>query len=68
VGPGAWQSWLKSHGELLEEDELPSGVPLVSHPLWLELAETLQFRFNHKKAWQVKKHINLLELQSIFDL
>ena len=63
-----WQSWMKSHGQLLEEDELPSGVPLVSHPLWLELAETLQFRFNHKKHCQVKKHINLLELQSILEV
>ena len=26
-------------------DELPSGVPLVSHPLWLELAEALPFGY-----------------------
>ena len=63
-----WQSWLKGHGALADDEELPSGVPLVSHPLWLELAETLQFRHHHRKPCYVKKHINILELQSILEV
>ena len=63
-----WQSWLKTHGELWEEDELPAGVPLVSRPLWLELAETLQFRLDHRRPYRSRKHINLLELQSILEV
>eukprot|EP00435_Cladocopium_sp_Y103_P033667 s2641_g8.t1 len=63
-----WQSWLKSHEALADDEELPSGVPLVSHPLWLELAETMQFRHHHRKPCQTKKHINILELQSILEV
>ena len=63
-----WQSWLKSHGQLWEDDELPGGVPLVSHPLWSELAETLQFRFHHRTLCSARRHINLLELQSILEV
>jgi len=63
-----WQSWLKSHGQLFEDEELPAGVPLVSHPLWLELAECLQFHLHHKKAVVSRKHINILELQSILEV
>ena len=62
-----WKSWLKQHQLLEEEDELP-GAPLVSHPLWLQVAENLPFRLNHKKASRSKKHINLLELQSILEV
>lgn len=54
------------HHWLDEEDELP-GVPLASHPIWLQIAETLPFRLNHKRAAGGKKHINLLELQSILE-
>ena len=63
-----WQSWLKTHGKLWEEDELPAGVPLVSHPLWVGLAETLQFELHHRCPCRQRKHINLLELQSILEV
>eukprot|EP00435_Cladocopium_sp_Y103_P029655 s4131_g7.t1 len=63
-----WESWLKSHGQLFEENELPAGVPLVSHPLWLELAESLQFHLHHKRQCLGRKHINILELQSILEV
>ena len=49
-----WQSWLKAHGKLWEEDELPAGIPLVSDPLWLELAESLQFRLHHRQPCRSK--------------
>ena len=63
-----WQQWLKSHDQLEISEELPAGVPLVSHPLWLELAEALPFKLHHKRHCKTKKHINLLELQSILEL
>lgn len=63
-----WQSWLRSHGQLWEEEELPAGVPLVSHPLWVELSEVVQFHLHHKKPCKPGRHINLLELQSILEV
>lgn len=63
-----WKAWLRSHQQLFEEDELPSGVPLVSHPLWLLLARCLKFDINHVRRSRSKKHINLLELQSVLEV
>ena len=63
-----WQSWLKMHGMLREEAELPDGVPLVSHPLWLVLAQVLQYELVEAKAAGRKEHINLLELKAILAL
>eukprot|EP00438_Fugacium_kawagutii_P031232 Skav211063 [mRNA] locus=scaffold314:129393:143003:- [translate_table: standard] len=63
-----WDCWKKTHGLLSEEDELPEGVPLVSHPLWLALAEILPFQLNHKRLVTSRKHINLLELQSVLEV
>lgn len=60
-----WKVWLKSHAQLPLEDELPEGVPLVSHPLWLELAKTLQFQQDMFVRVRKKKHINFLELETI---
>eukprot|EP00438_Fugacium_kawagutii_P016872 Skav223762 [mRNA] locus=scaffold521:2192:6754:+ [translate_table: standard] len=62
-----WKSWLRSKEQLAAEDELPEGVPLVSHPLWLEIAETMPFQHHHKKQVRSRKHINILELQSILE-
>ena len=63
-----WRCWQKQHEQLFEEDELPDGVPLVSHPLWLLLAQTLQFRLNHCSRASGRKHINLLEMESVLEL
>lgn len=63
-----WQSWLRFHGQLYEEDELPEGVPLVSHPLWVLLSRVLQCRFGHCKSVSSKRHINVLELQAVLEL
>ena len=63
-----WARWLKEHGDLFEEDELPEGVPLVSHPLWKALAEFLQYKMVHRKFSYSRRHINLLELQAVIDL
>eukprot|EP00438_Fugacium_kawagutii_P021961 Skav208057 [mRNA] locus=scaffold1124:175499:180298:- [translate_table: standard] len=63
-----WKVWLQQHFSLDEEDALPGGVPLVSHPLWLELAKTLVFKVYHRKMVRGRKHINLLELESLVEL
>ena len=62
-----WKSWQKLH-DCLEEEELPDGVPLVSHPLWLLIAQVLQFRLNHCELARGRRHINLLELESVLEL
>ena len=63
-----WDAWLKGHSKLYPEDELPSGVPLVSHPVWLALAQTLTYKLNHKRPCNSKAQINLLELKSILQV
>ena len=63
-----WDRWLREHGKLLPERELPDGVPLVSRPIWLAIAEFLPFRMNHFNASRSRKHINLLELESALEL
>eukprot|EP00438_Fugacium_kawagutii_P004856 Skav221077 [mRNA] locus=scaffold3118:408562:418463:- [translate_table: standard] len=63
-----WKAWLKDHESLLAEDELPDGIPLVSHPLWLILAEALKYELLFRERASKRKHINLLELEAIFKL
>ena len=62
-----WKLWLKSHGELPIDEELPEGVPLVSHPLWLQIAKSLPFQLWFKQG-KACKHINILELEAILAL
>ncbi len=63
-----WQSWLRSHEDLELEDELPSGVPSVSHPLWTELSQCLPFHLYHRNPSRRKEHINCLELKAILEV
>eukprot|EP00435_Cladocopium_sp_Y103_P020762 s4288_g5.t1 len=63
-----WRAWQRQREQLFEEDELPDGVPLVSHPLWLVLAQALQFRLNHCSRASGRKHINLLEMEAVLEL
>ena len=63
-----WKIWLKRHFQLHESDALPDGVPLVSHPPWTKLARCLRFRLWHRSVVRSRKHINLLELESIMEL
>ena len=63
-----WQRWLKQHGQLAEQDELPEGVPLVSHPVWLLVSQFLKFQLHHKKVVFNRRHINLLELESVLEV
>ena len=63
-----WKTWQRLHDSLLEEEELPDGVPLVSHPLWLLISQELQFRLNHCKTAKSRRHINLLELEAVLEL
>lgn len=63
-----WQAWLRSHGDLLADEELPQGVPLVCHPLWKSIAEGCTFKLHHKKMVRSAVHINILELKSILEV
>eukprot|EP00438_Fugacium_kawagutii_P035715 Skav234674 [mRNA] locus=scaffold1131:475680:480491:- [translate_table: standard] len=63
-----WKVWLKEHFDLDEEEELPDGVPLVSHPLWLALARCLAFKLGHRKRVWDRRHINILELESLLEV
>ena len=63
-----WKLWCKMHGQLFEEEELPDGVPLVSHPIWLALAQALRFSLFQRKEVRRRRHINLLELESILEV
>eukprot|EP00438_Fugacium_kawagutii_P035056 Skav236663 [mRNA] locus=scaffold338:109507:114366:- [translate_table: standard] len=63
-----WKVWKKTHGKLLEHEELPSGVPLVSHPLWLQLAKSLQFEEKMFQRVHKRQHINVLELSTVLML
>ena len=55
-----WKAYLREHAELAECDEIPAGVPLVCHPLWIALAEHLQFRLFDGREVRRRRHINLL--------
>jgi hypothetical protein len=63
-----WHSWMREHGKLLAEDELPDGVPLVTHPLWTKLAQFLAFTLWQRKKVRGRRHINLLEIEAILDV
>ena len=63
-----WKAWLKMHEDLFPADELPDGVPLVSHPLWLLLAQGLDYELHHVKRERTKRHINLIELQAVLEV
>lgn len=63
-----WKVWCRNHAQLFAEEELPDGVPLVSHPLWLMVAQTLQYQLFQRRLVRRKRHINLLELESILEV
>ena len=60
-----WESWQKLHAGYYWRK---NGVPLVSHPIWLAVAQCLQFRHHHvEKVWS-RRRINLLELESVLEV
>eukprot|EP00438_Fugacium_kawagutii_P032532 Skav202150 [mRNA] locus=scaffold970:142130:165817:- [translate_table: standard] len=63
-----WKSWLKSRNWLDLDAELPGGVPLVSHPLWLKLATCLQYEKRLFQRVKARRHINVLELEVVLML
>ena len=63
-----WKAYLREHAELAECDEIPAGVPLVCHPLWIALAEHLQFRLFDGREVRRRRHINLLEVEAMLDV
>ena len=54
-------------GELLPADELPEGVMLPTHPLFMELACALPFHEDRKKPVRERTHINISELRSMVE-
>ncbi len=63
-----WKSFLRERGELAVHEEIPDGVPLVCHPLWVALAEHLHFRGKFVKKVGRRCHINLLEIEAALRL
>lgn len=61
------KSLLRIKGLLPEADELPEGVPLPSHPLWIEMSRVLQFQFVKSKATPEGRHINIDELVGMIE-
>ena len=60
-----WKSYLREHDDLELCDEIPDGVPLVCHPVWVALAEYLQYKVTLMKKITRRQHINLLELEAV---
>ena len=54
-------------GVLPPAEELPEGKMLPSHPIWVELATTLQFRTVKAQATRSGRHINLDELVGMIE-
>ena len=61
------KSVLRIKGLLPEADELPEGVPLPSHPLWIELSRVLQFVFVKSRSTPEGRHINVDELVGMIE-
>lgn len=58
------QAWLRSHGKLGVEEELPGEEDMfTANPLWVILARCLQFRLLFKKGATGRRHINIGELR-----
>ena len=60
-----WKAYLREHDDLDLEEEIPDGVPLVCHPLWVSLAKHLQYKVTLRKEVRRRQHINLLELEAV---
>ena len=54
-------------GILPPAEELPEGKTLPSHPIWVELATTLQFQTVKAQATRSGRHINLDELVGMIE-
>lgn len=63
-----WHAFLREHDELGADEEIPSGAPLICHPLWVAVAEYLQFREKFCHQQHRKRHINLLEIEAVLKL
>ena len=63
-----WKAFLREHSDLAIEDEIPDGVPLVCHPLWVAVAEHLSYHCKFQKKVKRRRHINLLEVDAVLRL
>ena len=54
-------------GLLPPADELPSGLVLPTHPLFMDLASSLQFQVDKKAPVRRSTHINISELRSMVE-
>eukprot|EP00438_Fugacium_kawagutii_P026439 Skav201238 [mRNA] locus=scaffold3524:39770:44044:- [translate_table: standard] len=57
------QAWLRAHGQLAPEDELPEDCYQV-HPLWSLLARSVEYVEDWRQPIRRKRHINVAELQA----
>ena len=60
-----WKSYLREHDDLELCEEVPDGVPLVCHPVWISLAEHLQYKVTLMKKILRRQRIDLLELEAV---
>ena len=59
------KSLARRKGVLPEEDELPDGQMLASHPLWMEFASALPYAEVLRQRCRDGVHINILELRGM---
>ena len=57
------KAWMRSHGILKPEDELPEET-YNTHPLWTLLANSLEYRERWRAPCKIGQHINILELKA----
>ena len=57
------KAWMRSHGILKPEDELPEET-YNTHPLWTLLANSLEYRERWRAPCKLGQHINILELKA----
>lgn len=55
-------------GALPIAEELPEGIPLPSHPLWVELATSFSFRSVKARKSKTLRHINVEELVGLLEI
>ncbi|CAE8587286.1 unnamed protein product, partial [Polarella glacialis] len=68
---GAWTkllapslAWARSHGKLRPDQELPEGLELEESPIWVSLAQSLQYKEIWRSKTASRRHINIGEVRA----
>ncbi|CAE8683129.1 unnamed protein product, partial [Polarella glacialis] len=68
---GAWAkllapslAWARSHGKLRPDQELPEGLELEESPIWVSLAQSLQYKEIWRSKSASRRHINIGEVRA----